>query len=247
MPERNGAKPKIGPIGKPQDLKPIRPSSDLMTRVFPEEAEDMYYVHILSPEELEEYESRQRVVAAKQRKWDAYFMSFARLAAANTKCGSRKIGAALVKHQRVIATGYNGPAEGMEPCSERWRDTPRPEGMSADFSWPENNFCPRRVMGYPSGQGLEICVAAHAERNALLQAARLGIQTYGTTLYAYCGIPCKDCAIELVNAGVKEVVCLKVDYEYDLLGRTILEAGGVTIREIPDFTDDVFYNMPGEL
>lgn len=57
----------------------------------------------------------------------------------------------------------------------------------------------------------------------------------------------KDCAIELVNAGVKEVVCLKVDYEYDLLGRTILEAGGVTIREIPDFTDDVFYNMPGEL
>lgn len=236
MPERTGGRPKIGPTSKPQDLKPKRPSSEMMERVFPEDGSEIHFVQV--PDVAD---------AGKQRKWDAYFMSFARLAAANTKCGSRKIGAALVKHQRVVATGYNGPAEGMAPCSERWRQEPTPEGMSADFAWPEGNFCPRRALGYPSGQGLEICVAAHAERNALIQAARLGIQTYGATLYAYCGVPCKDCAIEIVNSGVKEVVCLKTDYEYDKLGRAILITGGVLLREISDLTDDVFYSMPGDL
>jgi dCMP deaminase len=200
----------------------------------------------------------------EQRKWDDYFMAFARLASANSKCGSRKIGAALVKDKRVVATGYNGPPQGMDRCSDRYRaDQPDgwiSRGMASIYTlgsavkredmepaigrtrnhWSEGNFCPRREFGFKSGKGLEICVAGHAERNALIQAARLGISTAGSTLYAYCGIPCKDCAIEIVNAGIKKVVCLKKDYEYDALGRFVLMTGGVEIEEIPDLTDIVF-------
>lgn len=192
---------------------------------------------------------------AKQEAWDQYFMSFARLSAANSKCGSRKIGAALVVANRVVATGYNGPAVGMLPCSERYRTTRKPgdgakvsEYTTVDgtilTSWPESNFCPRRVLGYPSGQGLDICVAAHAERNALLQAAKLGISTDCATLYCYCGQVCKDCAIEIVNAGVVELVFLDGMKDYDALAGEILTAGGIYVRKIVDHTDDVFKVMP---
>lgn len=231
---------KIGKIFNPQALTPRRPSSELLDRVDPVD---------------------RLVVLDYQDDWDDYFMSFARLAAANTKCGSRAIGAAIVKDRRVVATGYNGPAAGMDTCANRWRED-NPKGnpvrdVAAIYTlgtqvvseqeytpWPEGNFCPRRVLGYPSGQGLDICVAAHAERNALLQAARLGISTKDASLYAYCGVPCKDCSIEIVNSGIREVVCLKKDYEYDKLGRLILTTGGVQIREIEDHTDSVFKRMP---
>lgn len=197
-----------------------------------------------------------------QRNWDQYFMAFARLAASNTKCGSRKIGAALVVDNRVVATGYNGPPEGMPRCSDRYRKqhagglmevgqvkvlgpfeqaegSPDPQAVP----WPDDNFCPRRVLGYPSGKGLEICVAAHAERNALLQAARLGIRTEGATLYCWCGQVCKDCAIEIVNAGVAELVFLSGQPVYDDLASEILENSCVLVRTIPDLTDDVFFRV----
>jgi dCMP deaminase len=94
------------------------------------------------------------------------------------------------------------------------------------------NKCPRKVLGFESGQGLHHCVAAHAERNALLQAAKLGIATKGSTLYCFCGVPCKDCAIEIVNAGVTEVVCIKWDYKYDQLNDEVFRLCGVTVREV---------------
>lgn len=69
-------------------------------------------------------------------------------------------------------------------------------------------ICPRKRSGYKSGEGMHMCPAVHAEMNVVLQAARLGIATEGATLYCYCGVPCKDCAKELINAGIKRVVYL---------------------------------------
>jgi len=46
-----------------------------------------------------------------------------------------------------------------------------------------NGQCPRRVLGYSSGEGLHLCVAGHAERNALINASRHGISFEAVGLY----------------------------------------------------------------
>ena len=175
--------------------------------------------------------------SAKQLKWDIYFLRIAQKVSENSKCLSRKIGSVLVRDKSIISTGYNGPARGVKHCSERtqgfYEKLEHPDEQAYIFS--QNNFthCPRREYGYKSGQGLHLCQAGHAERNALIQAARNGIATLGTTLYAYCGQICKDCAIELVNAGVKELVYLEGS-EYDGYSGVILEESGILVRKIKE-------------
>ena len=167
--------------------------------------------------------------------WDQYFMGIAKLAAQQSKCRSRKVGAVLVRDKSIVSTGYNGPPRGMRPCDERWIE----DGLYAEYLPPtefENYLsqgaCPRQRLGFRSGEGLDLCVAAHAERNALLQAAKLGVASQGATLYAWCGQVCKDCAIEIVNAGVTELVILDGQPAYDDLAELILNECGVVVRKI---------------
>ena len=51
----------------------------------------------------------------------------------------------------------------------------------------------------------ETCYAVHAEQNAIVQAARLGVQVEGATLYCT-HQPCVICAKIIINAGIKRVV-----------------------------------------
>jgi dCMP deaminase len=60
-------------------------------------------------------------------------------------------------------------------------------------------------MGIPSGTRAEVCYAIHAEQNAILQAAKLGISIDGATLYTT-HQPCSVCAKMIVNAGIRRVV-----------------------------------------
>ena len=113
---------------------------------------------------------------------------------------------------------------------------------------PETLICPRRKMGFESGEGLEWCPAAHAERNAIVIAARLGHSTEGCTLYLSCGIPCRECAKEIVNAGIVEVVVTDIGvYDSDgLSGEEILYQCGVEVRPYGDLLakwDRYFYEM----
>jgi dCMP deaminase len=128
----------------------------------------------------------------KQGLWDKYFMTMARTAGTNSKCLSRQIGAILVRGKSIISTGYNGPPAGIAPC---WDRNPNNEPV-----------CPRYLQGYKSGQGLHLCIAGHAERNAIILAGKNGIATEGSILYCDCGVPCTPCIIEIINAGVVEVV-----------------------------------------
>jgi dCMP deaminase len=98
--------------------------------------------------------------------------------------------------------------------------------------------CPRKSIGVSSGMHMELCSAVHAERRPILIAAHRGLSTSGSTLYAWCGIPCKDCAIELIEAGVKRIVCLDDDkferkqptsYNFKL-SMKLLDKAGVKIK-----------------
>ncbi len=122
----------------------------------------------------------------KSQKWDDFFMMIADLVSTRSTCLSRHAGAVVVRDKQIISTGYNGASRGVENCIER-------------------GVCMRREKGFKSGEGLEFCYAAHAEVNALLQAAKHGISTNDSTLYSTTA-PCSFCAREVINAGIVKVV-----------------------------------------
>lgn len=144
---------------------------------------------------------------SSQRSWDIHFMKEAKLWMERSKCLSRKIGAVLVQGKHVIATGYNGPPSGVPHCDRR-DDTGRYVADDVILAYSDANKCPRQRMGFASGEGLEHCVAVHAEINPIMQAAKMGISTNDATLYAYCGTPCVNCMKEIIQAGIKRIVCL---------------------------------------
>ena len=118
-------------------------------------------------------------------KWDVRFMEMAQLVSTWTSCYTegRAIGAVIVKDKRVMTTGYNGaPATCME-----------------------KGECLRRKLGVESGTRTEVCFAIHAEQNAIIQAAKLGISIDGGTLYCT-HQPCSVCTRMIINAGIRRVV-----------------------------------------
>ncbi len=144
--------------------------------------------------------------------WDDYFLSVCSAVAGKSPCLSRKIGAILVRDKSIISTGYNGPPRGVTHCGrerinkdENLASLLHNEVIDKDLF---DQFCPRRLLGIPSAHGLSLCPAAHAEANCIVNAARVGASTIGSTLYLNTVIPCSECLKLIINAGVIEVVCL---------------------------------------
>ena len=72
-----------------------------------------------------------------------------------------------------------------------------------------------------------MCYAIHAEQNALIQAAKLGISIDGATLYCT-HQPCVMCAKMIVNSGITRVV-YQEGYP-DEFAREILSEAGVALE-----------------
>lgn len=165
-------------------------------------------------------------------RWDKYFYEVCKSIASKSPCLSRQIGAILVKDKSIISTGYNGPARGYPHCKavrvempDLKEMLPPEEGIHTEL------VCPRYAKGYKSGEGLDECPAAHAEVNCIANAARAGASTIGSTLYMNCIIPCKDCAVAIVNAGITEVVVEDI-VPYDDMSIEIFKHGKVKVRRL---------------
>lgn len=100
----------------------------------------------------------------------------------------------LVNNNRVVATGYNGPASGYP--------------ANPDVSEGCVSYCKRASGQIPLeslGYGYA-CPSIHAEANALLHASRSDVLR--STLYVTHS-PCADCAKLISNSGVVRVVMLE--------------------------------------
>jgi len=140
------------------------------------------------------------------KKWDNYFHEIVQVVASNSPCMSVKIGAILVKDLSIIATGYNGPPRQMPHCDKRIRWDRELQKYFKDYleepSMADLTNCPRKLLHFKSGEGLDICPAVHAEANCIAEAARIGVPVKGSTMYVTCGVPCKNCLGLMINAGV---------------------------------------------
>lgn len=140
--------------------------------------------------------------------WDEYFMKLANEVATRTTCLRRAVGCVIVKDNRILATGYNGVPSGLRHCAE--------------------TGCLREKLGVPSGQRHEICRGLHAEQNAIIQAAKYGINIDGSTIYVNTQ-PCIVCAKMIINSGIKEIV-YQNPYD-DELSRELLAESNIIMRE----------------
>ncbi|NTV49637.1 MAG: cytidine deaminase [Geobacteraceae bacterium] len=135
--------------------------------------------------------------------WDQYFMDITRLVATRSTCMRRQVGAILVKDRNILATGYNGVPSGISHC--------------------DAVGCLRERLHVPSGERHELCRGLHAEQNAIIQAAKHGINIDGSTLYCTT-MPCIICTKMLINAGISTVVYAE-GYADDLAREMLAETG----------------------
>ncbi len=100
-------------------------------------------------------------------------------------CLRRQVAAVIVNGHRIISTGYNGTPSGIRNCCD--------------------GGCPRCASDAPPGEQLGDCICAHAEENAIVQAAYHGVALKDSVLYCT-DSPCLLCAKMIITAGIKEVV-----------------------------------------
>lgn len=131
---------------------------------------------------------------------DNYFMRVAQLTAELSYAKRKKVGAVLVKDNRIVSVGFNGTPHG----------------------W--NNSCEDVL---PDGSLKTKSCVVHAEANALFWCAKTEIITDGATMYLTLS-PCATCALGLIQSGIKRVVYLEA-YR-DLSGVDVLKKAGIEVE-----------------
>ena len=142
-----------------------------------------------------------------KNKWENSFLKMALLVSEHSTCIRKKVGAVLVKDNRVISMGYNGVLPNEEHCEDKFKDYED----NHDFYTLHNKF----------SRSNEV----HAEQNCIAYAAKHGIGTNGATLYVTTS-PCNDCAKLIVASGIKKVVYLEF-YDREPEGVDLLSKKGI--------------------
>jgi dCMP deaminase len=145
--------------------------------------------------------------------WDEYFMEIAKVVAERATCDRGRNGAVLARDKRILTTGYVGAPKGLEHCDEIGH-------LMSDVVDSEGKISKHCVR------------TAHAEQNAIVQAALHGVSTKGATLYVKFE-PCFTCAKMIINAGITRVVCEK-KYHAGEMTRKFFKDAGVELVHLKD-------------
>jgi dCMP deaminase len=137
--------------------------------------------------------------------WDESFMEVTEIFAKRSRCCHYKVGAVIARNKQLLSIGYNGPVAGEPHCTEVG--------------------CAKMKDGVKLPPGSGFCRGAHAEMNAIANAANLGVGVSGATLYVSYR-PCLECTKHIINAGIRRVVYLN-DYDGDLAAIDLMNRVGV--------------------
>lgn len=108
--------------------------------------------------------------------WEHYFMNIAREVATRSTCDRKQVGAVIVRDKTILSTGYNGSIKGLAHCDEIGHEM-------------EKGHCVRTI---------------HAEANAIVQAARNGVNINGSEIYVSAS-PCYNCFKMIANSGIDKI------------------------------------------
>lgn len=134
--------------------------------------------------------------------WDVYFMKIALQASTRSTCDRLHVGAVIVKDKTVLSTGYNGSVRGLDHCDD---------------------------VGHLMRDGH--CIATvHAEVNAIVQAARNGVQVVGSSIYVS-HLPCWSCFKVIANCGIERIFYGE-DYRTDELVIESAKKIGINVEKV---------------
>ena len=142
--------------------------------------------------------------------WDEYFMAIAKLSAMRSKDPSTQVGACIVgEGNRILSIGYNGAPNGFNDDIFPWAR----EGENLNTKYPY------------------VC---HAEMNAILNYRGSRKDLEGAKIYVDL-FPCNECAKEIIQAGIKEVIYLSDKYantDETIASKILLDSCNVKYRKI---------------
>ena len=87
--------------------------------------------------------------------WEKYFMNIAQEVSSRSTCDRKHVGAVIVRGKTILSTGYNGSIKGLDHCDDVGHEM-------------HNDHCIRTI---------------HAEANAIVQAAKHGINIDQSEIY----------------------------------------------------------------
>lgn len=153
-------------------------------------------------------------VDSKARKdylsWDEYFMAVAKLSAMRSKDPHTQVGACIVSNDnRILSIGYNGAPNGFNDEKFPWGR----EGNPLETKY---------------------LYVVHEERNAILNYRGSRKDLENSKIYVDL-FPCNECAKEIIQAGIKEVVYLSdkyADTDETIASKKLLDSCNVQYRKI---------------
>src|SRR5438445_512679 len=108
--------------------------------------------------------------------WDEYFLGIAKVVATKSKDPKCAVGAVIASRDNVVlSTGFNGLPRGVEDSMELLEDAPE-----------------------------KIKVICHAEQNAVVNAARIGVTLQGASIFVT-KFPCLACCNVIIQAGILRI------------------------------------------
>lgn len=141
--------------------------------------------------------------------WDEYFIAMTRLVATKSKDRSTKTGCVIVgQDNEIVSTGFNGFPRGIDDNVEKRHDRP-----------------------------IKYQYTEHAERNAIYNAARIGVSLKNTKMYIETS-PCHDCVRGIIQAGIGEIIVdsngslsQRQDWNESFkIGQEMLQEAGIKVR-----------------
>ena len=143
--------------------------------------------------------------------WDEYFLNLMEEIGKRGTCDRGMSGCLIVKDKRILSTGYVGSPSGIDHCDQI--------GHQIKKTVHEDNSVSQH------------CVrTAHAEMNAICNAARHGVKIEGATIYSKME-PCYTCAKAIINSGIKRVVAGN-KYHAATDSREILARAGIKLEVV---------------
>ena len=138
--------------------------------------------------------------------WDDYFFGFMEAASKRATCDRGRSGCVIVRDNHILVSGYVGAPKGLPHCDE----------VGHKFI---------TIIHEDREKSLHCIRTAHAEQNAICQAAKLGIALEGSTLYCRM-TPCRSCTQMIINCGISKVFCER-KYQLALESEEMFDMAGI--------------------
>jgi len=145
-----------------------------------------------------------------------------------SSCDRGKVGCVIIRDNRILVTGYAGAPPGLSHCDEVGH---RYEGrFHGDLTPLTKQKVSLRLE--PDEYTVHCIRTIHAEQNAILQAAKLGISLAGSTLY--CSMtPCRVCTMFIISVGIVAVHC-ESKYQCAQESEEMLKQAGIPVTYVSE-------------